>query len=154
MPHPGTTPTRAWVSANRAFVLAIRKSHINASSNPPVMAKPFTAPITGLPTPSTASETSRSEIARDPADLVGELIGKTHQYPDGAILYLGTMFAPTKDRGAAGMGFTHKVGDIVSVTTPSLGRLTNRMTVSNEAPAWTFGTRSLMHNLAKRGLLK
>ena len=97
---------------------------------------------------------SMAEIARDPADLVGELIGKTHQYPDGAILYLGTMFAPTKDRGAAGMGFTHKAGDIVSVTTPSLGRLTNRMTVSNEALAWTFGTRALMHNLAKRGLLK
>ncbi len=96
---------------------------------------------------------SMSEIARDPADLVGELIGKMHQYPDGAILYLGTMFAPTKDRGAPGMGFTHKVGDIVTVTTPSLGRLTNRMTLANEAQPWAFGTRALMHNLAKRGLL-
>ena len=96
---------------------------------------------------------SMSEIARDPADLVGEMIGKTHQYPDGAVLYLGTMFAPTKDRGAPGMGFTHKVGDLVSVTTPSLGSLTNRMVLSNEAEAWTFGTRALMANLAKRGLL-
>ena len=96
---------------------------------------------------------SMSEIARDPADLVGEMIGKTHQYPDGAVLYLGTMFAPTKDRGASGMGFTHKVGDLVSVTTPSLGSLTNRMVLSNEAEAWTFGTRALMANLAKRGLL-
>lgn len=97
---------------------------------------------------------SMSEIARDPADLVGELIGKTHQYPDGAVLYLGTMFAPTKDRGAPGMGFTHKVGDIVKVTTPALGCLANRMMHANEAQPWTFGTRALMHNLAKRGLLK
>ncbi len=96
---------------------------------------------------------SMSEIARDPADLVGELIGKTHQYPDGAVLYLGTMFAPTKDRGASGMGFTHKVGDRVSVTTPSLGCLSNRMVLSDGAQPWTFGTRALMHNLAKRGLL-
>ena len=94
-----------------------------------------------------------AEIARDPAALVGEMIGKTHQYPDGAVLYLGTMFAPTKDRGAPGMGFTHMVGDLVSVTTPSLGSLTNRMVLSNEAEAWTFGTRALMANLAKRGLL-
>ncbi|MFY0610516.1 MAG: fumarylacetoacetate hydrolase family protein [Hyphomicrobiaceae bacterium] len=97
---------------------------------------------------------SMAEIARDPADLVGELIGKTHQYPDGAVLYLGTMFAPTKDRGAAGMGFTHKVGDVVSVMTPSLGRLTNRMVLSDGAQPWSFGARALMHNLAKRGLLK
>lgn len=96
---------------------------------------------------------SMSEIARDPADLVGELIGKTHQYPDGAVLYLGTMFAPTKDRGAPGMGFTHKPGDVVSVTTPSLGRLSNRMTLADQAPPWAFGTRALMHNLARRGLL-
>ena len=94
-----------------------------------------------------------SEIARDPAGLVGEMIGGTHQYPDGAVLYLGTMFAPTKDRGAPGMGFTHKVGDIVTVTTPSLGSLVNRMTLANEAAPWTFGTRALMQNLAKRGLL-
>lgn len=97
---------------------------------------------------------SMAEIARDPADLVGELIGKTHQYPDGAVLYLGTMFAPTKDRGDPGMGFTHKVGDIVSVTTPSLGCLTNRMVHADAAQPWAFGARALMHNLAKRGLLK
>jgi len=97
---------------------------------------------------------SMSEIARDPAALVGELIGTTHQYPDGAVLYLGTMFAPAKDRGEPGMGFTHKVGDIVTVTTPSLGSLTNRMVHSNEARPWQFGARALMHNLAKRGLLQ
>lgn len=96
---------------------------------------------------------SMSEIARDPAELVGQLIGKTHQYPDGAILYLGTMFAPTKDRGAPGMGFTHHIGDIVTVSTPTLGALTNRMVHASTAPPWTFGARALMHNLAKRGVL-
>jgi fumarylacetoacetate (FAA) hydrolase family protein len=97
---------------------------------------------------------SMREIARDPADLVGELIGKTHQYPDGAVLYLGTMFAPTEDRDAPGMGFTHKAGDVVTISTPALGRLTNRMTMANAAPPWTFGARALMANLARRGLLK
>jgi len=96
---------------------------------------------------------SMREIARDPADLVGELIGKTHQYPDGAVLYLGTMFAPTEDRGEKGMGFTHKVGDVVTIATPSLGRLTNRMVHANEAEPWTFGAGALMTNLARRGLL-
>ena len=99
-----------------------------------------------------------AEIARDPADLVTELIGPTHRYPDGAVLYLGTMFAPTKDRdvtgkGGPGQGFTHKVGDIVTISSLELGSLTNRMTTSDQAPAWTFGTADLMRNLAKRGLL-
>ena len=96
---------------------------------------------------------SMSEIARDPADLVAEMIGKTHQYPDGAVLYLGTMFAPTEDRGEGGMGFTHKTGDIVTIKTPSLGSLTNRMMPADEAQPWTFGVRQLMENLARRGLL-
>ena len=96
---------------------------------------------------------SMREIARDPADLVGELIGATHQYPDGAVLYLGTMFAPTEDRGAKGMGFTHKVGDIVTIHAPELGALTNRMAHADKAPRWTFGTADLMRNLAKRQLL-
>lgn len=96
---------------------------------------------------------SMSEIARDPADLVGEMIGSTHQYPDGAVLYLGTMFAPAEDRGAKGMGFTHKAGDIVTIAAPELGSLTNRMTTSDKAPPWTFGASDLMRNLAKRGLL-
>lgn len=96
---------------------------------------------------------SMSEIARDPAALVGELIGKTHQYPDGAVLYLGTMFAPTQDRGAPGMGFTHAIGDVVSISAPELGTLTNVMTTADQAPAWTFGTAALMRNLAARHLL-
>jgi fumarylacetoacetate (FAA) hydrolase family protein len=96
---------------------------------------------------------SMREIARDPADLVAEMIGATHQYPDGAVLYLGTMFAPTEDRGAKGMGFTHKVGDIVTIHAPELGSLTNRMTTSDAAPPWTFGAAALMRNLSKRGLV-
>jgi fumarylacetoacetate (FAA) hydrolase family protein len=98
-------------------------------------------------------KSSMTEIARDPADLVGELIGKTHQYPDGAVLYLGTMFAPTEDRGAPGMGFTHKPGDVVTISTPSLGRLVNRMVTADKAKPWTFGAGALMRNLAGRGLL-
>ncbi|MFO7297882.1 MAG: fumarylacetoacetate hydrolase family protein [Pseudomonadota bacterium] len=96
---------------------------------------------------------SMAEIARDPADLVGEMMGEIHQYPDGAVLFLGTMFAPTEDRDAKGMGFTHKVGDIVTIRAPELGSLVNRMTTSDKAPPWTFGTADLMRNLARRGLL-
>jgi fumarylacetoacetate (FAA) hydrolase family protein len=96
---------------------------------------------------------SMSEIARDPADLVAELMGKTHQYPDGAVLYLGTMFAPTEDRGEPGMGFTHKPGDVVTISAPALGMLVNRMVHADKARPWTFGTGALMRNLAKRGLL-
>jgi fumarylacetoacetate (FAA) hydrolase family protein len=96
---------------------------------------------------------SMKEIARDPSDLVAELIGPTHQYPDGAVLYLGTMFAPTEDRGAKGMGFTHKVGDVVTISTPALGALVNRMVHADKARPWIFGTADLMRNLAKRGLL-
>ncbi|MFM9940062.1 MAG: fumarylacetoacetate hydrolase family protein [Hyphomicrobiaceae bacterium] len=98
-------------------------------------------------------KSSMKEIARDPADLVGELIGKTHQYPDGAVLYLGTMFAPTEDRGAKGMGFTHKVGDVVTISAPALGALTNRMVHADKALPWTFGIGELMRNLARRGVL-
>ncbi len=96
---------------------------------------------------------SMSEIARDPEALVREMMGRSHQYPDGAVLYLGTMFAPTEDRGEPGMGFTHKVGDIVTISTPALGSLSNRMTLSDRAQPWTFGAGALMRNLAKRGLL-
>ncbi len=96
---------------------------------------------------------SMREIARDPADLVAELLGKTHQYPDGAVLYLGTMFAPNADRGAKGMGFTHKVGDIVTISAPALGALTNVMAHADQCPPWTFGVAALMANLAQRKLI-
>ena len=95
-----------------------------------------------------------SKISRDPADLAQQMLGPHHQYPDGAILFLGTLFAPTKDRGAPGKGFTHALGDLVTIATPKLGALVNRMKTSDECPPWTFGARALMANLAKRGVLK
>jgi fumarylacetoacetate (FAA) hydrolase family protein len=96
---------------------------------------------------------SLSMISRDPADIVGQTIGKHHQYPDGFVLFLGTMFAPVEDRDTKGKGFTHKEGDIVTIATEKLGSLTNRMRRSHECPPWTFGVSHLMRNLAKRGLI-
>jgi fumarylacetoacetate (FAA) hydrolase family protein len=96
---------------------------------------------------------SIAKISRDPADLVSQMIGPSHQYPDGAMLFLGTMFAPIADRGAPGQGFTHKPGDIVTVAADKLGKLTNQMRHCDECPHWTFGAGHLMRNLAKRGLL-
>ncbi|MDX3924508.1 MAG: fumarylacetoacetate hydrolase family protein [Shinella sp.] len=93
-----------------------------------------------------------SEISRKPADLVRQTIGAHHQYPDGVMLFLGTMFAPTQDRAEPGSGFTHRKGDIVEISTPLLGRLVNTVTTSDSAAPWTFGTRALMRNLAARGL--
>ncbi len=92
-------------------------------------------------------------IARDPADLARQMIGPHHQYPDGALLYCGTMFAPTQDRGAAGQGFTHRVDDLVMISSQKLGKLSNRMRLSTECAPWTFGSGALMRNLARRGLL-
>ena len=96
---------------------------------------------------------SMSLISRDPSELVGQTIGKHHQYPDGFALYLGTMFAPTQDRGIPGLGFTHKVGDRVRITTPALGVLENEVAHCDAAPPWVFGIAALMRNLAGRGLL-
>ena len=92
-------------------------------------------------------------ISRDPEDLVGQMLNASHQYPDGAVLFLGTLFAPVEDRDEAGKGFTHKLGDIVTVAAPELGALTNRMVHAHEAPPWTFGPGQLMRNLARRGLI-
>ena len=96
---------------------------------------------------------SMREISRDPADLAGQLIGRHHDYPDGAVLYLGTMFAPVADREAPGKGFTHKVGDVVTVSAEKLGKLVNVMRHAHDCPRWTFGTGALMRNLARRGLI-
>ena len=93
---------------------------------------------------------SLSQISRDPLDLAAQAIGPCHQYPDGLVLFLGTMFAPTQDRHGPGQGFTHVVGDSVAITTPQLGTLFNRVSTSDQAPAWTYGTRALMKDLAKR----
>jgi fumarylacetoacetate (FAA) hydrolase family protein len=96
---------------------------------------------------------SIAEISRDPLDLVSQAIGANHQYPDGFMLFLGTMFAPTKDRHGPGQGFTHVIGDVVTVRTPALGALVNRVDTSDRIAPWTFGSAALMRNLAKRGLL-
>ncbi|RMD94474.1 MAG: fumarylacetoacetate hydrolase [Alphaproteobacteria bacterium] len=93
------------------------------------------------------------EISRDPEDLVAQTIGRHHQYPDGFMLFLGTLFAPTEDRDAPGEGFTHKRGDVVEIAAPGLGRLVNTVQPCTECPPWTFGMRALMGNLAARGLL-
>jgi fumarylacetoacetate (FAA) hydrolase family protein len=94
-----------------------------------------------------------NRISRDPRDLVGQMIGPYHQYPDGAVLFLGTLFAPTKDREGAGQGFTHKVGDIVTVAAAELGSLVNRMRYCQDCEPWRFGTGDLARNLARRGVL-
>ncbi len=96
---------------------------------------------------------SMMEISRDPADLVAQTRGRHHQYPDGFVLYCGTMFAPVQDRDGPGQGFTHHLGDVVTIAAPALGALVNTVRLSTEAPEWTFGTAALMKNLASRGLI-
>jgi fumarylacetoacetate (FAA) hydrolase family protein len=101
-----------------------------------------------------AGASSIAKISRDPADLVAQMVNQHHRYPDGAVLFLGTMFAPVEDRDAPGKGFTHKTGDIVTIAAPKLGRLVNRMMPTDRCAPWTFGTGALMRNLAVRGLLR
>jgi fumarylacetoacetate (FAA) hydrolase family protein len=97
--------------------------------------------------------TQVSEISRDLADLAAQAIGRFHQYPDGLVLFVGTMFAPLDDRGVPGSGFTHKVGDVVSISAPELGTLVNEVVTCDAAEPWTFGTGALMASLARRGVL-
>jgi fumarylacetoacetate (FAA) hydrolase family protein len=97
---------------------------------------------------------SIARISRDPADLVAQMVNRHHRYPDGAVLFLGTMFAPVEDRDAPGKGFTHKTGDIVTIAAPGLGRLVNRMMPTDRCEPWRFGAGALMRNLAERGLLR
>ena len=96
---------------------------------------------------------SMAMISRDPLEIVAQTLGRHHQYPDGMFLFLGTMFAPVEDRDAPGRGFTHRAGDSVAISEPSLGTLRNTVRLSTECPEWTFGTAALMRNLAGRGLL-
>ncbi|MDP2734380.1 MAG: fumarylacetoacetate hydrolase family protein [Hoeflea sp.] len=96
---------------------------------------------------------SMRKISRDPSDLVAQTIGRHHQYPDGFMLFLGTLFAPVKDRGEKGMGFTHHLGDTVEIANARLGVLKNVVNHSTECPQWTFGVSHLMRNLARRGLI-
>jgi fumarylacetoacetate (FAA) hydrolase family protein len=93
---------------------------------------------------------SISKISRDPLDLVSQAINANHQYPDGFVLFLGTMFAPVQDRFGPGQGFTHAVGDLVEISTPKLGTLANRVNTSDKVSPWNYGVRALMHDLARR----
>ncbi|KQT31435.1 fumarylacetoacetate hydrolase [Sphingomonas sp. Leaf412] len=95
---------------------------------------------------------SMREISRDPAELTRQALSE-HHYPDGFVLFCGTLFAPTQDRDDPGRGFTHKAGDTVAIAEPKLGRLVNRVATSKDAPAWEFGIAALMRNLARRGLI-
>jgi fumarylacetoacetate (FAA) hydrolase family protein len=95
-----------------------------------------------------------SKISRDPTDLVKHAMGNTHQYPDGMVLMTGTLFAPTESRKPGGLGFTHMVGDLVSIRSPRLGTLTNKVNHCHKIPPWSFGVSALMRNLAARGLLR
>ncbi|MEP6943626.1 MAG: fumarylacetoacetate hydrolase family protein [Betaproteobacteria bacterium] len=101
-----------------------------------------------------AGRSSMRKISRDPAELVEQAINDNHQYPDGFVLFMGTMFAPVKDRDAPGAGFTHHMDDRVVIATDRLGALENKVTTSDKATPWTFGVGALMQNLAARGLLK
>lgn len=96
---------------------------------------------------------SMAEISRSPEELVKAAMGPHHQYPDGLALYLGTMFVPSKDRGEKGKGFTHKVGDIVTISSEKLGALTNRVRLSPDCPHWSYGASHLMRDLAKASLI-
>lgn len=96
---------------------------------------------------------SMAKISRDVEELVGQTIGRQHQYPDGLMLYTGTLFSPTKDRGQPGAGFTHKPGDVVKIASPRLGALINRVGLCSQIPPWRFGVIELLRNLAARGLL-
>ena len=100
-----------------------------------------------------SDKSDMTKISRDVLDLVGQTINENHQYPDGFALFTGTLFAPTQDREGNGMGFTHKMGDIVTIASAKLGALQNTVALCHQAPAWNFGISALMRNLAQRGLL-
>jgi fumarylacetoacetate (FAA) hydrolase family protein len=100
-----------------------------------------------------SSDSHMAQISRDPEELVRQTLNAHHSYPDGLMLFLGTMFAPTTDRDAPGLGFTHRVGDLVEISTPVLGRLVNRINHTDRIPPWSFGIADLLRNLAARGLL-
>jgi fumarylacetoacetate (FAA) hydrolase family protein len=100
-----------------------------------------------------SDRTSMRQLSRDPEALVAQTIGRHHQYPDGFMLFMGTSFTPIKDRRAPGEGFTHEIGDVVTIASPELGTLINSVDLSTNCPPWVFGTADLMRNLAGRGVL-
>jgi len=113
----------------------------------------LTLTVTGTDGFAMTGDSRMAEISRDPADLVAQTRGRHHQYPDGLMLYLGTLFAPVQDRDGPGQGFTHHLGDVVMISAPELGALVNVVRLATEAPEWVFGVGALMRNLAGRGLV-
>ncbi len=109
-----------------------------------------TLSVTGEDGFAMGGESRMDKISRPPAELVAQTIGRNNQYPDGLMLFLGTMFAPTKDRRGAGLGFTHEVGDTVRISTPELGALVNRVDRCDAIPPWEFGLLALIDNLRAR----
>ncbi len=96
---------------------------------------------------------SMAEISRDVTELVAHTINENHQYPDGLLLFTGTMFVPIQDRDRPGEGFTHKIGDMVRISTETLGGLINRVDRSDRLPRWNFGSLALLQSLSGRGLI-
>jgi fumarylacetoacetate (FAA) hydrolase family protein len=118
-----------------------------------IRATTVTLRVEGLDQYVLEGSSSIAKISRDPADLVAQMVNAHHRYPDGAVLFLGTMFAPIEDRDVKGQGFTHKTGDVVTIAAPKLGALVNRIMPTDQCEPWTFGTAALMRNLAARRLL-
>lgn len=100
-----------------------------------------------------AGHSSMMNISRDPQSLTSFVVSPNHQYPDGFVLFTGTLFAPTQDRFEPQKGFTHAEGDVVRISSAKLGHLINEVTYSHKAPPWDFGLWQLMENLSRRGLL-
>jgi fumarylacetoacetate (FAA) hydrolase family protein len=94
---------------------------------------------------------SIARISRPFEELIGAAHGNHHQYPDGFVLFTGTLFAPTQDRDQPGLGFTHKPGDTVTIRSEHLGALINRTAVTEELPRWTFGISALFSYLQRLG---
>lgn len=112
-----------------------------------------TVEVTGPDNFTMQDKSIMTKISRDLEVLAAQTIGKHHQYPDGLMLFTGTLFAPTQDRDRPGEGFTHKLGDVVRIASPKIGALINRVDYCHALPPWEFGTTALFRNLAKRGLL-
>jgi fumarylacetoacetate (FAA) hydrolase family protein len=91
-----------------------------------------------------------AHISRDVTELVGQAIGPHNQYPDGLLLFTGTSVAPATDRDGPGRGFTHHVGDVVTIRTPKLGALINRVNHTDRISPWTFGVGQLLETLRTR----
>ena len=109
--------------------------------------------VTGADGYKLTGESHLENISRDPLDLAAQAVNRTHQYPDGVMLFLGTQFAPIQDRDQPGKGFTHKIGDVVSIRADAFGALVNRVNHCDKVAPWTYGVIDLMRNLASRGLL-